>query len=146
VRIEHTIIVNRPVDEVWTFLFDAFSTPRYLSWALRGWRWSGPIGVGTEARGRFTFMGFETDLTTTVTEYDPPRVIAHAMTRRLFRVKRRVTLRPTPDGTDYLAVTDIELRQPLKLLSPIIGRLFQRRAQADIQRLKELIEAGESVG
>jgi hypothetical protein len=91
-------------------------------------------------------MGFETDLTTTVTEYDPPRVIAHAMTRRLFRVKRRVTLRPTPDGTDYLAVTDIELRQPLKLLSPIIGRLFQRRAQADIQRLKELIEAGESVG
>jgi hypothetical protein len=91
-------------------------------------------------------MGFEGDITTTVTEYDPPRLIAHTIDRRPFRVKRRVTLRPTPEGTEYFAVSDIELRQPLKLFSPIVGRLFQRRLQADIQRLKELIEAGESLG
>lgn len=77
---EQSTVSNRQIDEVWTFLPDSFSAARLLSVMLRGWRWSGPIGVGAQSSARGALFGCEFDLTTTITEYDAPRVIAHTGT------------------------------------------------------------------
>jgi carbon monoxide dehydrogenase subunit G len=141
-RFHDSVVIARPPDEVWAFLTDFFNSPRVRPGALALRRTSpGPLGSGSVLQGRQTMLGFETRITMTVTEFDPPRRAVVTLAARPVRGAISTTLEPTADGTKVDRTTDIELHPALKLLSPVLGFIYRRQDRASSRNLKRLIEA-----
>jgi ligand-binding SRPBCC domain-containing protein len=141
---EHTVVIDRPIDEVWTFLTDWFNTPRMGGYAALGLRQTspGPMGVGSTLQGRNVILGFETRLNHTITEWDPPHTIADTMEGRPFRsLSQRGTLEAIGDGTRLVVSTEFELRPALRLLWPFLGPFVRRKMRAGVLGLQRLLEA-----
>jgi len=143
-RHETTVMVNRPIDEVWAFMTDPFNVPRFGSMTL-GFRQTspGPVGLGSTGQGRMVILGFETRISVTVTEMDPPHTFAFSMTGAGIRSgSLRQTLEATADGTKVVRVAELEPRPALNLLFWIIWPLMTRRMDATIPKIKRFLEAG----
>ena len=103
---------------------------------------AGPIGLGSTYSERRVILGFETRLTATVTEWDPPHSGTVTMEGRPFRsLVSRFTLADGVDGTLLTANDEFELRPALRLLWPIIGPFLKRRRNAALRDLKTMLEA-----
>ena len=141
---EYTLVINRPIDEVWAYLTDWFNTPRMGGYAALGLRQTspGPTGVGSTLQGRNVFLGFETRLNHTVTEWDPPYAFADTMEGRPFRsLSQRGTLESIGDGTRLVISTEFELRPALRLLWPLFRPFVRRKMRTGVQGLKRLLES-----
>ena len=143
-RIESTVTVNCPIEEVWAFMADPFNIPR-VGPAMLALRQTspGPTGVGSVWEGRMVFLGSERRITAVVTEWDPPR--AGAFSWRVAGMGSGsicLTLEATAEGTKVVRVVELEPRGFWKLLSPIVGPLFRRRGNADSRNIKRPLEAG----
>jgi carbon monoxide dehydrogenase subunit G len=140
-RFHESITISRPPEEVWAFLIDFFNSPRVRPGALALRRISpGPLGSGSVIQGRQMILGFETRLTMTLTEFDPPRRAVVTLTARPVRGAISTTLEPTADGTRVDRTTDIELHPALRPLSPVLGFIYLRQDRAASRNLKRLIE------
>jgi uncharacterized protein YndB with AHSA1/START domain len=144
-RPEPSVVVNRPIEEVWAYVTDPFSLPRW-----GGRRLSvratppGPLGVGSMLHQRWVVFGLETQLSGVVTEWDPPRVVTvslmdEGIARSGFA---RTTLEATSAGTKVVRTGALELRGIWKLLSPIVRPYIRRMMEDQNQNLKRLLEAG----
>jgi carbon monoxide dehydrogenase subunit G len=145
-RHESSVIVNRPIDEVWEFMTDPFNVPRFGTMTL-GFRQTspGPVGLGTTGQGRIVILGFETRISVTVTEMDPPHTFAFSMTGAGIRSgSLRQTLEATADGTKVVRVSEFEPQGMLKLLWPIVGPFVRRRMDAADPKIKRFLEAGRN--
>jgi len=142
---EDTIVINRPIDEVWAFLTDFFNTPRMGGYSALKLRQTspGPMGVGSTLQGRNVILGFETRLNHTVTEWDPPHAFADTMKGRPFRsLSQRIVLKSSEGGTRLVVSTDFELRTALKLLWPLFRPFVIRKMRAGLQQMKRVMESG----
>lgn len=141
---EDTVVIDRPIDEVWAYMTDWFNTPRMGGYAALGLRQTspGPMGVGSTLQGRNVILGFETRLNHTITEWDPPHVFSDAMEGRPFRsMSQRGTLETLGAGTRLVVTTDFELRSVLKVVWPLLGPFVRRKMSTGIHSLKRLLEA-----
>jgi hypothetical protein len=140
---ENSVVVDRPVDEIWAVLMDFFNAPRLgRREGLLSMRQTsgGPMGLGSTYSERRSILGFETRLTARVTEWDPPHAISVTMEGRPFRsLSDRFTLEADPGGTTVAEVLEFELRSALKLLWPVIGPVIRRRRRAAFDDLKTLL-------
>jgi uncharacterized protein YndB with AHSA1/START domain len=143
-RPETSVVVNRPIEEVWACVTDPFSLPR----------WGGrrlavhaipprPLRVGSMLRQRWVVFGIETQLSGVVTEWDPPRVVTvslldEGIARSGFA---RTTLEATAAGTKVVRSGGLELRGLWKLLSPIVRPYIRRMMEDQNRNLKRLLEA-----
>jgi ligand-binding SRPBCC domain-containing protein len=141
---EDTVVIDRPIDEVWAYLTDWFNTPRIGGYAALGIRQTspGPTGVGSTLQSRNVILGFETRLNQTVTEWDPPHAFAVTIEGRPFRsLSQRGTLEAVGDGTRLIVSTDFELRPALKPLWPLMRPFVGRKLSAGSHGLKRLLES-----
>jgi hypothetical protein len=143
---KHTIVVERPIDEIWAQVVDMFNAPRLsrreglLSMRETS---SGPAGVGSTYSERRVLLGFETRLTGRVIEWDPPHGLATTIEGRPFRsMVSRFTLRTVADGTEVTSRDEFELKPALKLLWPLIGPFLIRRREQAVTDFKAVLEAG----
>lgn len=139
----NSVVVDRPIDEVWAAVIDFFNAPRIGRregvLAIRQTS-SGPLGVGSTLSERRVILGFETKLAARVTEWDPPHAVASTMEGRPFRsFVSRFTLAAGPDGTTVVSTIEMELRPALKLLWPIVGPFVRRRRRAAFRDLKTFL-------
>ena len=149
----NSVVVDQPIDVVWAAVIDFFNAPRIGRreglLAVRQTS-SGALGVGSTVSSRRVILGFETTLTSRVTEWDPPHAVASTMEGRPFRsFLSRFTLEAGPDGTTVVSTIEMELRPALKLLWPIVGPFMRRRRRAafgDLKALVAIIDAKASEG
>jgi hypothetical protein len=143
-HIEDTIVIDRPIDEVWAYMTDWFNAPRVSGSGIIGLRQTspGPLAVGSTLQGRRVILGFETRNDFVVTEWDPPHALASTASGRPFRsLVSRITLESTAGGTRLTSVTDFELQTAMKLIWPIMGPVIRRRLHAGTALMKAVIEA-----
>ncbi len=143
-RFEDSIVVNRPIDEVFAYITDFFNAPRVSGSGIVGLRQTspGPLGVGSIVQGRRVVLGFETRNTFHVTEWNPPRAFAVTTEGRPFRsMDTRLSLESVGGGTRVHELVNFELQLPVKLLWPFMGPVVRRRLHASFARTKAAIEA-----
>jgi hypothetical protein len=143
IRWLNTMVVNRPIDEIWAIVVDLFNTPRLPggSMALR-LTTPGPMALGSIAEGRRMVLGIETRITEKIVAWDPPNMLEATMESRAFRAVERFTLVAGPDGTTCTDALEIELRQPLRLIGPLIEPFLRRQRTAQLRKTQALLEAG----
>lgn len=142
-HLESSVVVNRPVEEVWAFATDMFNLPRLGGGTLQLRQTTpGPIGVGATLHARGVILGFEGRVSGTITEWDPPHAFTvSARGAGIRSIFLRETYEVTAEGTKIVRVGEIERGPILKLLWLIVGPLLRRRWDAHTQNIKRLLEA-----
>jgi Polyketide cyclase / dehydrase and lipid transport len=68
-KIERSIVIDRPIDEVFSFVREPGNDSAWQTTLIDSARVDdGPIGVGTQVRGRRRFLGMQVEMTKEITE------------------------------------------------------------------------------
>ena len=148
IRHEHTIVIERPIEEVFAFATDPENEPLWQSTSLETEQTSGgPVGVGTTFRNTSKFLGRRIESTYEVTENDPPHRQCMRITSGPIPGSGCYALEPTEDGsTRFTQTFEAEAGGFFRLAEPLVGRAIRRQIEADMATLKDLLEAGEPEG
>jgi uncharacterized membrane protein len=143
-RTEHTVVVERPPDEVFAFLTDLSSLPDWQSGALevREPEAGAGVGVGTKYVEVLKFLGRQFEATIEVTEYEPGRRFSIKTLSGPIPFRVQHTLEPSSGGGTRLHVTlEGEPGGLFKIAEPLVMRNAQRQVATDFATLKRLVEA-----
>jgi len=141
-RIEINLVINRPAEEVFAFVSNSENLPRWRSTSLEVKKTStGPLGMGTTFKGRFTFLGRQFDGNVVVTAYEPNRVYMSKIAEGPFPLETGYSLEPIENGTHVTFVVDGAPGGFFKLAEPLIVSMAKRAYEADLHNLKEMLEA-----
>jgi len=144
-RLELSVVVDRPFDEVVAWAADfPFQLPRLGGGTLSLRQTSpGPLGLGSTFVSRMVILGFEVQISGSITEWDWPHGALFSFRGAGTRSGSiRVTLEATPGGTKVVRIGEIEPRPAYKLLWWIAWPFMKRRSEAGNRNLKRLLEAG----
>ena len=141
-HIRQEILVEAPVDHVWTFLCD---TSHWSDWMPRGQfsDFSGPYDqVGTTYLSTMKMMGFEWKQTNTVLEVEPLKLI-HEHTDDQGSMDTYFRLEPDGDATRVVVESDYEMpgHLPAVLKSFMTKSFFERQMHHFLGDFKALAEA-----
>lgn len=143
-RLEESVVVDRPIGEVWAGMANLFDAPRLWGPRILGMRQTspGPLGVGATIRGRMVMLGFETRLDAVITEWDPPHRLAMLMSGRPFgSVDTRYTLETVGKGTRLTRSGEIKGQGPMRVIFPLLRPLLMRGMHDASRSLKQFIES-----
>ncbi|RJG12373.1 hypothetical protein D3879_03500 [Pseudomonas cavernicola] len=142
VKIEISLVINRPVEEVFAFVSNYENLPRWRSIALEVRKTSeGPSRVGTSYTGKFSFLGLPFDAVFEVIEHEPSRKCTIKTTTRPFPLETRYSFEPVENATRITLVSEGSPGAFFKLAEPLVASMGKRLFEADLHNLKELLEA-----
>jgi len=144
--IESMIVIDAPIERVWAEVAAIEGQPRWMHdmksvrVVTPGW-----VSVGTEAVAEVRIFGISVNDPVRITEFEPPHRFALSH-EGSFKGRSLITLEAGADGTTTIVRWEERLIPPLLphlgalALSPTLGSIFQ----ADLVRLKELVETGST--
>jgi carbon monoxide dehydrogenase subunit G len=142
-RAEHTVVVERPPDEVFEFLTDLANVPSWQSGSVGVQQPEGSLEVGTTYVQILRFLGKRMNATLEVTEFEPGRRFTLKTVSGPVPFEVRHTLEPA-DGGGATRLR-VELKgEPggfFKLADSLVERNAQRQIERDFGTLKEMVEA-----
>ena len=142
IRLEHSITINRPVEEVWKFMSNLENATKWDRGVLEAKQISdGPSGVGAIIRTRRQFMGRQQIRQLQITEWEPNRRVGLAGTNEQMTAQIRYTFEPVGDRTILTGSGEVDIRGLWKVLTPIISSMGKRDNEADLANVKRLLEA-----
>ena len=145
IRFENSVVINRPVEEVFEFVSNFNNDPLWQPAFQEGEITSeGPIGVGTTGRNVIRFLGRTIESTIEMTEYEENRKLGVRTTSGPTPAKVVDTFEPVEGGTRLTQNFEAEVGGFLKLAEPVVGRMVKRQQQNNFANLKDLLEAGGS--
>jgi uncharacterized membrane protein len=153
-RIEESIVVNRPCDEVFNYLATRSHDPEWMASVLES-QWlnhaepgsSELASIGRRGRMVMRVQGRRVEFIDEVTDYQPGRIIAHRTVEGPFPLNTACSCEPTPAGCRAAVVGEFD--RPFggvfaPLVEPLVARGVRRSFKADLVRLKSILEAETS--
>ncbi len=141
-RVEHSVVIGRPIDEVFGYLTDCTRNPTWLSSVLgASWTSPEPHGVGATGRMVVRFLGKRVDLAYEVTDHAPPKSSAIRRVGGPLEVTSAYTFEPVEGGTKVTTVSEGTTNGFFKLADALLAPMFKRELRADFGNLKTLLEA-----
>jgi uncharacterized membrane protein len=144
VRGEESVTINRPIEEVFTYLSNIERQPEWVSTLVESRKTSsGPTAVGTTYQQVVKFIGRRMELDCEVTGYEPPTLYAFRARSGPMRSEMQLTLASEgPETTRVTQVFEGESGGFLKLADPILTRTAKKQFAADLETLKTSLESG----
>lgn len=142
-----TIDINRPQDEVFAYVTDPSTMPEWQQGAVSGHMDGPTTHVGSKCTTIRKIGGSEREVTTEITEYDPPRRWADRGIEGPIRAIVNVTVEPLEDSAQSRVTIELDFTGHGigKLLVPLVVR---RQARSEMpencRRLKQRLEARAS--
>ncbi len=105
----------------------------------------GPPAMGSRFRDVFEDHGQRIELEAELVEVDPPRRLVVQLVSNAFEGTILQRLEPADGGTRLSAVIETTYTMlAARLLAPVVTRHAQKQLEADLARLKELVERDSS--
>jgi uncharacterized membrane protein len=144
-KLEHAVTIERPLDEVWDYLMDARNDPVWMGNVVEVGRGADqPVEPGLEIEETYKFLGKRFGVTMKVTEHDPKRRSAVAITSGPIPGRGAYDLEPVDGGTHLRATLETDAHGFFKLAEPVFARMARRDFVANLENLKDLLEARAS--
>ena len=142
-KLEHTVVINRPVEEVFAFASDYTNDDRYISGRLETKMTTpSPIGPGTRFDTTNKFLGRRIESSMEVTEYEVNRKIRSRSVKSPVQFTDSRVFQPEGSGTRLTTTLETDGTGGLfKLADPIVAKLSKRQMETDLAMLKDLLEA-----
>ena len=148
VREEHSVMVERPVEEVFAFTADPNNAPFWQSTTLELEQTSeGPVDVGATFRNTTKFLGRRFDTSYEMTENEPPHKQCYRVTSGPIPGEICYLFEPTDGGsTRFTQTFEAEVGGFFRLAEPLVARAIRRQMEADMATMKDMLEAEETTG
>ena len=144
-KVETTITIKRPIDEVLEYVTTVENTVRWTENTVEAVQTSeGPIGAGSTCRIVSQAMGKRFTHEFEVTDYQPGKRYAVRSTDGPFPISMVYTVDETADGTRLHVVTEADLGGLMSMAVPIVRRMAQKQVETDHRNLKRLLESSTS--
>ncbi len=141
-KLEHSIVIKRPVEEVFEFMNNPENEKLYRSGLIETELTSeGSIGVGSTTREVSKFMGIKMESTGEVTEYEHNRLVASKSTSGPIPFTFKTTFDPVPDGTKVTMEFEGEIGGFFKVAESVVIKTGMKQIEGDFAKLKNLLEA-----
>jgi uncharacterized membrane protein len=143
IKAEHSVVIRRPVEQVFTFLADFKNEPQFVPAVVKTEQTSaGPIGVGTTYREvNRLILGLRTAAAYQITEYEPNHKVAFKSLSGPAQFKGGYTVEAIGGGTQVTLAGEAVMVGLFKLLEPIIARTVAKQVVASLTNLKAVLEA-----
>jgi uncharacterized protein YndB with AHSA1/START domain len=140
-----SVTIRRPVEDVFRVLTTPELTPKWSASAVEEQLTSpGPAGLGSTRRAVVRAGGGRTTTNeTVVTVFEPNRKVAMRTISAPVPFEAAWTFTTLPDGTRVDWTWSFEFKGVARLFGPPFAVYFRRSHQADLARLKRMMEAGE---
>jgi hypothetical protein len=142
-KIEASVVVDRPVEEVWKFVIDFPNAPKVDPDLLECKVTSeGPLGVGTTLQSKRTTRGAHL-IVWSVTEYEPGRkLIAEVASPQMMRGSRNMMTCESAEGKTKVDIAwDLKLNGFYSLLGPLLAPGFKKTCETQLSNLKHVLES-----
>ncbi|NIS83510.1 MAG: hypothetical protein GTO14_25680 [Anaerolineales bacterium] len=141
-KIEHSVVIERPIEEVFAFLNDAENNPTWQSGVLEAEKTSeGDIEKGTTYREVRKFLGQRIESTYEITEHEPNKKLASKTISGPIPVTLTTTFESVEGGTKVTVVGEADPGGFFKLAEAVVSRTFAKSLDADFGSLKAIMEA-----
>jgi hypothetical protein len=144
-RFGATVVIDRPIDEVFAFMADGENDPKFSSRVLEIAKTTdGPPGVGTVYASTVKDAGVKTKREFKLTEFEAPSKIRWAeISKNLVTAPEGgYDLAPAGDGTSVAFFNVLEGHGPGALIAGLALRSARKGADAFAQAIKAAVEAG----
>jgi carbon monoxide dehydrogenase subunit G len=136
-----SLLISRPIDEVFAFIADARNRPRWDdSVDTEELTSPEPIGVGSTVRTTLRSMGREYVYTWEIVEHQAPSRQTIESTSGPFPTTLGYRLTDRDSGTEVEFSLTGRPTGPLRLLQPLIARNTRNNLDRGFARLKEMLE------
>ena len=143
VRVEESVTINRPIEEVFAYLSDIERQEEWVSSLSESQKTtSGPTQVGTRFRQVVKLLGRRIDIDCEIAAYEPPTVYAFRGKNGPMSMEMRFTLASEGPATEVRQVAEGQSGGAFKLADPILARTMQKQFAADLEMLKTMLESG----
>ena len=133
-----TTVINRPVNEVFAYVIDLSNDVHWRKSVDESEMRSGQaLEVG--GLGYSRVRGQEIDWR--IVSYEPNKSVTWEMLNGPFLGHGGYRAAPVERGTQFTLYADIEPVGVFRLLGPVFGWMGQRGNQADVEKLKQILEA-----
>ena len=139
-KVKHTIIINRPIDEVFAFVTNLDNETRWQP-EIKSVTLEGQLQAGSTFREIRVTFGRIYDWHFRITEFEPPNRITIDTIGGSARYRGSRLFEAVADGTQVTEIGELEMPRFLSVLNPLFSRLSQRPLRLAYDRLKLLIEA-----
>ena len=133
-----TTVIAKPVDTVFAYINDVSND---VNWRYgveeSGLRSEDSLAVGSVG---YTRVG-GTEVEWRVITYKPGESVEWEMLNGPFRGRGGYRLVPVDGGTEFTLVGEVEPAGLYKLLGPLFARIGRRRNQADVEKLRDILES-----
>ena len=142
VKVELEVIINRPIEEVFSFMSNVENDSQWSTGAVETKLTSeGPIGKGSTFEEATMFLGRKIEMTGEYTEYIPNKKFVCKSISGPFPAEGSYTFEEVDGGTKVTATIEVEPRGFFKIAEPLLIRMFKRQSEAELANLKDLLES-----
>ena len=145
IKFEFTVVVNRPVEEVFPYLINPDNLPEWQSMVLEARQDTpGAMGQGTRVTDVRKFLGRRFETTSEVTAFEPNKRVDFKAVSGPIPFQISHTLETVDGSTRIKVVAQGEPGGFFKLAEPLVGTQAERQFKNDYSTLKDLLEARTS--
>ena len=142
IHIEQSIVVKRPIEEVFVFAAHPENNPKWWPGVLEDkLLTAGPIQKGTRFREIAKEPWGTIEHIAEMTVYEPPRQMAYKAVSGPLPAEVTETFEPVEGGTRVTITVHVQSRGLLKLLKPLMRRTLRQTLQGNLVTLQRLLEA-----
>ncbi len=144
-RVEESVEINRPVEEVYQYVADPEHLPEWAGIIQEVQKEApGPLTEGTRFTTVAKFLGRRFETPFEVTAHESPRLHSHKSTGGPIPQEVTLTFEETQGGgTRFTQVLEGEPGRFFRLAGPLLERAGRRQFRTDLENLKDLLEARE---
>ena len=141
IRIEHEVVVRRPLAEVFAYVSDPMRTPEWQASVIETRRESGePFGAGSRWREVRQFLGRRLEATVAAEVYEPEREFSVRAESGPVPFRVRHLFEEVDGGTRISVVAEGEPGRLARLGAPLVARAAETQLRQDFARLREVLE------
>ena len=141
VNVEISVTFDRPVEEVFAYMCEVERIPEWNSMVDEVIPSERPLRVGSTAHLKMRLLGRRIEATLEVTELEPNRRVV-VKTGAPISVTDTWTFEALGASRSRLTYGSVgETKGFFKLADPIVGRVVKKQLTAQLETLKELLEA-----
>lgn len=146
-KVEVKIRIGRGAEDVYAYASTFSAMPEWRGGVSEVEQLTeGPVGVGTRIRAGGKLLGRPVGIVIEVTALEPGSRFAYRGASGPLRTHNIVTFESVAGGTQVTWTDDVQLGGRFGLFEPLMGRMVRRGYEADLGRLKAILEAQPANG
>jgi hypothetical protein len=142
VDFDFEIVINRPVEDVYNFLWTMderdFSNNKLVPVYEKVTE--GPRRIGSVIREVIKTRYFTIEMFSEITEYMPNRILAYRFQGAGMEGTLRYVIKTVEDGTKLNQMVSISFRGLMKILNPLLPLTYARKADWRLRAIKGILE------